>query len=191
MASKAKYISPEMVRDLLDYDCESGIFKFKRRDIKYCTNKAYMDRFNRNTAGTIAGSIKPNGSGNHYIHITLLDSVRYLAHRVAWVWVTGEQPIEIDHKNGDGTDNRFQNLRSVTKSGNQRNQKKRCDNTSGETGVSYVKKDKTWKANIGTGRKGESLSKTFKNKSDAISWRRKMSEKLNYSTNHGRVNNGI
>lgn len=39
------------------------------------------------------------------------------AHRLVWVYVTGEQPPNIiDHKNQDKTDNRWSNLREATPS---------------------------------------------------------------------------
>ena len=47
-------------------------------------------------------------------------------HRLVWAWVTGEEPSgEIDHKNGDRTDNRFWNLRVVSHSTNNLNQRSR------------------------------------------------------------------
>lgn len=53
-----------------------------------------------------------------------------------------------DHINGDTLDNRRQNLRAVSHGENIRNQKKRCNNTSGYKGVSWHKRDHVWQANI-------------------------------------------
>ena len=41
---------------------------------------------------------------------------RYLAHRVIWMMMTGEDPgqLSIDHKNRDNKDNRWENLRLAT-----------------------------------------------------------------------------
>jgi hypothetical protein len=44
-------------------------------------------------------------------------------------------PKQIDHRNRNGLDNRRRNLRPATHTQNQRNQRKRKDNTSGFTGV--------------------------------------------------------
>lgn len=54
----------------------------------------------------------------------------------------------VDHKNGNGLDNRRKNLRLCTQSQNQMNRGKTVKNTSGYKGVSWVKKDRRWKAQI-------------------------------------------
>jgi hypothetical protein len=58
--------------------------------------------------------------------------------------------IEIDHKNRDGLDNRRENLRDANHSNNHANQPKQRGNYSSEfKGVSWNKKRKIWKAQIG------------------------------------------
>lgn len=59
----------------------------------------------------------------------------------------------IDHINGNGLDNRRENLRVSTSLGNARNHKVRKDNPSGFTGVSFFGKLKKWKAYIHTNKK--------------------------------------
>ena len=48
--------------------------------------------------------------------------------------------MQVDHRNGDGLDNRRCNLRIVTVSQNQHNSKIRCDNSTGFKGVSFNKR---------------------------------------------------
>lgn len=63
---------------------------------------------------------------------------RVLAHRLAWAFTHGEFPQrEIDHINGDRTDNRIANLRDVSRSVNNENLRgARSHNKSGLLGVS-------------------------------------------------------
>ncbi len=71
------------------------------------------------------------------------------AHRVAWALHYGEWPDdEIDHVNADRSDNRIENLRSVTRKENSRNRRKSKANTSGMKGVSWRKKECKWEASI-------------------------------------------
>jgi hypothetical protein len=56
--------------------------------------------------------------------------------------------IEVDHKDLDGHNNRWANLRLATHSQNMGNQKKRATNTSGHKGVYFNKKDGTWFATL-------------------------------------------
>lgn len=56
--------------------------------------------------------------------------------------------FEVDHVNGNGLDNRKENLRLSTRSQNAINTPKRKNNTSGYKGVTFFKRDKKWKAQI-------------------------------------------
>lgn len=55
---------------------------------------------------------------------------------------------KIDHKNSDGLDNREDNLRIITDSGNSHNRKKKSNTTSIYKGVSYDKVKKKWISHI-------------------------------------------
>lgn len=76
-------------------------------------------------------------------HIRLMVDYRlYRAHRLAWFYMTGMWPTaEIDHKDGDRTNNRWANLRDVPRRINGQNMRKaRQDNLIGLLGVSRNKK---------------------------------------------------
>jgi hypothetical protein len=81
--------------------------------------------------GTVVGCAGPDG----YIRIRI-DDVLYLAHRLAYLYMTGEMPrYEIDHVNLVRADNRWENLRSAMRIENTGNIRKHSDNTTGYKGV--------------------------------------------------------
>jgi len=119
------------LRDVIDYNKDTGVFVWKksRRGIK--TNVPL---------GT------NNGFG--YLRITVFGK-SYYAHRLAWMYVYGEFPNQIDHINGIKHDNRIQNLRNVTAQQNAQNKIKAQKNSSSKMlGVSWHKKAKKWQAHI-------------------------------------------
>lgn len=93
-------LTPERLRELLEYDPETGKFTWLR-------NRAF-----KALGGTHAGYLNSNG----YLRITV-DDVSYAAHRLAWLYVHGRWPDKtIDHINRNKQDNRIANLRDVTHS---------------------------------------------------------------------------
>ena len=130
-------LTAEYVRSILDYDPETGAFRWRAR----------VDapaRVNTRFAGKVAGSVMING----YRCISI-SSVRYYAHRLAWLHYYGEWPaLPIDHRDGDGLNNRIANLRLATMSQNLANTGSRKSNKSGFKGVSWDKRKGKWKAEI-------------------------------------------
>lgn len=60
----------------------------------------------------------------------------YYAHRVAWLLVTGQWPCgQIDHANGDRSDNRWASLRIASPTENNANSRRPKNNTTGFKGV--------------------------------------------------------
>lgn len=127
-----KLIEAARLRELLDYNQETGIFTWKVR-----------------RAAVKAGAQANSKNQKGYIGICV-DKKHYKAHRVAWLFVYGSWPDgEIDHINGVKDDNRISNLRAVPKSLNQQNQRQaRSDSSSGLLGVSWYSAGNKWKADI-------------------------------------------
>lgn len=70
-------------------------------------------------------------------------------HRLIWLLKTGRWPLEvIDHIDGVTTNNKWVNLRDVSRAENQKNMKMFCNNTSGHRGVCWDKARNTWNARI-------------------------------------------
>jgi hypothetical protein len=123
-----KELCLEELRSRLDYNPQTGVFIHKRNNRRGCIGKR---------AGCISGG---------YILIGVCNE-HYLAHRLAWFYVHGVWPKNlIDHKDGNKTNNRLENLREATYSQNLCNSRAR---NSGRKGVHWDKARNKWKIAIG------------------------------------------
>lgn len=122
-----KKIETELLRKLIAYDPETG-------EITYRT-------------GFRAGS-RPISVKHGYLLVNI-ESTEFLAHRLAWQYMTGEAPpMILDHKNGNTLDNRWENIRNAKSTENAWNARKSKNNTSGYKGVSLCKTTNRWRASI-------------------------------------------
>lgn len=162
-------ITQAELKDRLTYDPDTGLFVWK-------TAKRITDR------GRVAGYInKPHIK--EYIGIRL--DKHYLAHRLAWLYMTGEWPIgAMDHIDGDGKNNKWSNLRCVTPLENNRNLRKASNNTSGFTGVCWHEPTKKWQARIVVNKKTKSLG-LYHTPEDAALVRKNAEISLGFHPNHG------
>ncbi len=112
------------LREVLHYDPETGAFTWLRV------------RSGVSSAGKAAGSVFTHPNTGHRYLIIGVFCQRYRAHRLAVFYMTGQWPSdEVDHKDGDGLNNRWDNLRVATRSQNHANSKRASDNTTGFKGV--------------------------------------------------------
>ena len=75
-----------------------------------------------------------------------------------WLYVHGEWPdCDIDHRDGNPSDNRVGNLRMASRAENKANKRKRRDNTSGIKGVVWLSKGRRWNPQITVDGKRKSL----------------------------------
>jgi hypothetical protein len=121
-------VSCERVRELLAYDPDSGVLRWR-----VATARSIQ-------VGDIAGCVRPDG----YRRVTI-DYAPYLASRLIWLWMTGAWPQhQVDHEDRDPKNNRWSNLRDFTPAQNMRNQGPRSNSTSGVRGVSWHKRAQKW-----------------------------------------------
>lgn len=154
----------EKIKSSIDYDPVTGLFNRKKHGCDWY------------------GGIKHNQG---YFSLSI-NRKKYLAHRVAWLLMTGSWPNkQIDHINGVRSDNRFVNLREVSHSENQQNMKKSKSNTSGITGVCFDVRTKKWIAHIGINGKYVNLGR-FNTIFEASEARSNASKTNGFHENHGR-----
>lgn len=114
-----------------------------------------------------------------------LDGKTYLSHRVIWAVHYGEWPEgQVDHINGDRSDNALSNLRVVTASENARN-RQRPDGRTGKVGVTYYPKVQKWRAQIGYEGRKISLG-YFDDFKSAVQARVEAERKYGFNKNHAR-----
>ena len=111
---------------------------------------------------------------------------QHRAHRAIWAMSYGEWPNFIDHINGVRSDNRLENLRSVSKSENSQNMCRRSDNITGVTGVCWHAAAQKWVSSICAGGVSKHLG-LFSEFSDAVDARKKAEEIMGFHKNHGRA----
>ena len=144
--TKVKYrndLTAAELREHLSYDPLSGIFT------RILSSGGIR-------AGTVAGWLMDNG----YIRISVKGK-SYRANRLAWLWMMGEwPPVDVDHTDLCRSNNRWDNLRSASRTQNKANEQRRKDNKSGVKGV-YWRRNR-WEAQV-----GKKYIGSFKNIEDA------------------------
>lgn len=102
--------------------------------------------FDRMT-GDIAGRVEKNRNTSYRKMYAFGKTLR--AHQIVWVIFYGVWPDgEVDHRDGDGLNNRISNLRCGTRSQNQRNQRPGKRNKSGFVGVWWEERSRLWRSLI-------------------------------------------
>jgi hypothetical protein len=99
-------LTAERVRELLDYDPQTGALTWK------------IARGRRFKPGAPAGAI------SEHARQIRVDGRNYKEHRIVWLHVHGRWPVaDIDHKDGNPRNNAIDNLREATRTQNNANRR--------------------------------------------------------------------
>lgn len=169
------------LKELLDYNPATGALSWKTRDRKYFVTDRAFNTFNSRYANKPAFT----AIGKHGYQVGAIFNHNYRAHRVIWWLEYGYDPDQIDHINGNKTDNRLENLRDVCGQENQQNMKRAVNNASGHTGVGWDKSKNKWVAYINVNKKRKHLGR-FHDLDDAVAARKQAEKDHDYHPNHGR-----
>jgi hypothetical protein len=162
-------LTQEQVRAVFNYNSELGLLLRKQCWVCGCSNAPV---FSLHGEGYLTVSV---GSKSH------------LMHRLIWIYHHGDIPNnkELDHIDGNRANNRLENLRLVDRSRNNKNARRRVDNTSGYPGVFFVKSRKRWVVLIYINKQRKQMG-SFKELTDAINARKMAQAAYGYHANHGR-----
>ena len=176
-----KMLTQEIVRELLDYDPETGTLTWRERDRKWFKSDKSWKIWNSRYANKEAFT-----SLDHwrYFHGAVFHKT-YKAHTIVWLYQTGKLPKgQIDHINHDRSDNRWTNLRQVSHQDNSKNRTQQKNNTSKCTGVGWHKPTQKWRVRINTNNEEIHLG-CFASFEDAVIARKAAETKYSFHENHG------
>jgi hypothetical protein len=162
----------ERIREAVTYDPDTGLFSFLDRPRSHFVSDRSLNIWQARYAGKPAFV----GDSNGYKCGKLFRKT-LRAHRVAFALMTGRWPTEVDHINRDKSDNRWCNLREVTRHENCQNRPRRVDNKFGHTGIAFHKRMGKWQAYITADNTNHHLG-TFDSRDDALMARRAAEERL-------------
>jgi len=177
-------ITQEYLQECFSYNHETGVLTWKERPREHFNTDRGCRIFNSGWAGKEAGSIKIYSATIEYRAMSIYGKYTF-AHRLIWTLVYGEEPVEIDHINGNGLDNRIENLRNVDHKENLLNQKIYSCNTSGVAGVRWDSERQKWSVQIGVQNKALKLGR-YLDKFEASCVRKSAELKYGYHKNSGR-----
>ena len=152
MLNYRKGTTQKRLKFLLVYDPADGQFRWR------------LPRSGQPRPGSVAGCLAPDG----YIKLRV-DGVTYQAHRLAWLYMTGDWPkYEIDHADLNRSNNKWGNLRAATHQQNMINvgTKRRKLKYDGHLKCVYPTKNGNWISHIVLNGKAKHLG-TFSTKEEA------------------------
>ena len=164
--STSNELTQAELKDLITYNPETGIATWKTPT----SNRVRKDR--------------PASYTNQGYVFLRINNKLYGVHRLAFLYMSGVIPAEVDHIDGNRANNAWNNLRSVTRAENNRNRRRQYNNTSGTTGVIWDRNRNKWRASIKLNGKTKYLGR-FSTKEAAAAARQRAQKNLGFSDRHG------
>lgn len=171
---RPKIRSRSLLMKILDVNIHSGEIRWRARE-----GSPGNDIWNRKYAGKIAG-----GSNSQGYWVVNISGTHHRAHHIVWTISKGSWPVlDIDHIDGDRSNNSISNLREVSRSENLRNRGVTEHSRLGLVGV--ARSGNQWDARIGDDGKSVRLGR-FSCFGQALAARHLAEKELGYDPNHGR-----
>ena len=158
-------LTQKYLKECLDYNPETGIFKRKERPVSHFKNNKESTRkiWNKRYANKEILCVSKNG----YVYIRI-NKKAYFAHRLAFLYMEGYLPEnDVDHIDRNRSNNKWNNLREVSRRCNFQNKNVRKDNKIGIIGIQFDKQNKKYRASITINKKCNRLGR-FENLNDAV-----------------------
>lgn len=164
-------IDKDNIKLFFTYNSRTGVFK-RIAKLSWKGNIIQCDPF------------EPQSTSHGYKTVNIFRTPIQV-HRLIFLYMTGKFPKnDVDHINGDRLDNRWRNLREVTRIENLHNVGLRRDNSTGHQGISKRSDTGRYHAYINVNGKRYNLG-YFKNITDAISARKTALKEHKFHSNHG------
>jgi hypothetical protein len=178
----------EQLRDMLEYDPANGTLRWRVVPLKYFQSTGYSAErkcaaWNGKYAGKVALAHRDKPGSYAYGDVF---GTKVYAHRAILAMEHGVWPeADVDHINGDRTDNRLINLRPVSRQVNAMNRSIYSRNRSGVMGVYWDRSRSQWAAEIFVNGVKQHIGR-FERLEDAKRARAEREVLLGYHPNHGR-----
>lgn len=166
----------ELFKEHFSYDYDTGMLT--------CIKKV---KYSKRQIGDVIDNIT-KVKNNEYYSVRLYGKT-YKAHRIIWAMHYGYLPDVIDHIDGNGLNNRIENLRNTVQAENCKNRSHQINSSTGYSGITYVKsrtegKPGRYLVRINSETNVRITVGRYDTLEEAIEERRKAETKYGYHENH-------
>lgn len=174
-------LTQDVLKELLHYDPETGIFTWKRRDRKWFKTDGHWKTWNTKNCGNKCESMDAYG----YIRIAVFRE-RYRCHKLVVLYMQGHLPEDqVDHGNGIRSDNRWKNLEECSNAKNCLNKRINYRSKLGLFGLFWYERYNSYQVYINHQKKRLHLG-YYEDFFEACCTRKSAELKYKYHENHGR-----